>query len=113
VTPKRQRRLSKASTSTIQGTGSQPPTPTVPQQPLADAERAKPDDGAAAGHKPAPVTRAKAASMSLTAGPTPMATVMQGAGMLHSSSSSGIGQTVAGGGPQSSSQEWEWLTMSL
>jgi GATA-binding protein len=112
VTPKRQRRLSRVSTSTIQGAGSQPPTPTVAQQPSAEAERGKLDDSAGA-NKQAPVTRAKAASMSLTAGPTPMSTVMQGAGMLHSANSSGIGQTVSGGGPQSSSQEWEWLTMSL
>lgn len=112
VTPKRQRRLSRVSTSTIQGAGSQPPTPTVAQPPSAEAERGKLDDGAGA-NKQAPVTRAKAASMSLTAGPTPMSTVMQGAGMLHSANSSGIGQTVSGGGPPSSSQEWEWLTMSL
>jgi GATA-binding protein, other eukaryote len=112
VTPKRQRRLSRASTSTIQGTGSQPPTPTVAQQLSAEAERGKLDDSAG-GNKQAPVTRAKAASVSLTAGPPPMSTVMQGAGMLHTGNSSGIGQTVSGGGQHSSNQEWEWLTMSL
>ena len=112
VTPKRQRRLSRVSTSTTQGAGGQPPTPTVPQQQPTEAERCKIDDGAG-GSKQAPVTRAKAASMSLTAGPIPMSTVMQGAGMVHSGSSGGIGQTVGGGGSQSSSQEWEWLTMSL
>jgi GATA-binding protein len=114
VTPKRQRRLSRVSGSTIQGNGSQPPTPTVAsQQPSAEAERGKLDDSSGGGNKQAPVTRAKAASMSLTAGPTPMSTVMQGAGMMHSGNAGGIGQTVVGGGPQSSSQEWEWLTMSL
>jgi len=71
------------------------------------------DDSAAGGSKQAPVTRAKAATMSLTAGPTPISTVMQGAGMMHSGTSGGIGQTIAAGGPQSGSQEWEWLTMSL
>jgi hypothetical protein len=70
------------------------------------------DDGAS-GSKQAPVTRAKAATMPLTAGPTPMSTVMQGAAMMHSSTSGGIGQTIAAGGPPSGSQEWEWLTMSL
>lgn len=112
MTPKRQRRLSRVSTSTIQGGGSQPTAPSVVQQPAAEAERRKMDDSAG-GSKQAPVTRAKAATMSLTAGPTPMSTVMQGAGMMHSSTSGGIGQTIAAGGPQSGSQEWEWLTMSL
>jgi len=49
--------------------------------------------------------------MSMTAGPTNMSTVMQGAGMMHTGG--GIGQTVSAGGPQTGSQEWEWLTMSL
>lgn len=112
VTPKRQRRLSRVSSSTVQGSVSQPPTPTVAQHASAEAERGKIDDSAS-GNKQAPVTRAKAASMSLTAGPTPMSAVIQGTGMMHSGNMGGIGRTVAGGGQQSSSQEWEWLTMSL
>jgi len=70
-------------------------------------------DDSASGNKQAPVTRAKAATVSLTAGPTPLSTVMQGAGMMHPSTSGVIGQTIAAGGPQSGGQEWEWLTMSL
>jgi GATA-binding protein len=112
VTPKRQRRLSRVSTSAIQGGGAQPTTSSIPQQPSTEAEKRKMDDSVSSS-KQAPVTRAKAATLSLTAGPTPMSTGMPGAGMMHSGTSGGIGQTIAAGGPQSGSQEWEWLTMSL
>ena len=53
----------------------------------------------------APVTRAKAANLS--AGATTMASVMQSNGVLGSSNTG----VVAGG--RGSTQEWEWLTMSL
>lgn len=110
VTPKRQRRLSRVSTSNIQGlatsAGSQSLTPNMPQS------TEKKSDESTGLNKQSPVTRAKAASMSTTAGPASLSTVMQGAGMMHSGNS-GIGQSVAAGGPQSGSQEWEWLTMSL
>ncbi|KIW71294.1 hypothetical protein, variant [Phialophora macrospora] len=97
VTPKRQRRQSRASTNTLplmvgnnaandpemQDVGQ--PTPKIAQ---------------------APVTRSKAASISSTAGATTMASVMQG-GLLNS----GVHNMT--GGPHGNSQEWEWLTMSL
>jgi GATA-binding protein len=96
VTPKRQRRQSRASTNTLPIMGSNAandpemqdagqPTPKIPQ---------------------APVTRSKAASISSTAGATTMASVMQG-GLLNS----GVHNMT--GGPHGNSQEWEWLTMSL
>ncbi|KIW97036.1 uncharacterized protein Z519_02428 [Cladophialophora bantiana CBS 173.52] len=98
VTPKRQRRQSRASTNTlpiIAGNGG-----STNEAEMHDASQSTPK----VAH--APVTRAKAASMSSTAGATTMASVMQG-GLLNS----GV-QNMASG-PHGNSQEWEWLTMSL
>ncbi|KAJ9612175.1 Sodium- and chloride-dependent GABA transporter 1 [Cladophialophora chaetospira] len=97
VTPKRQRRQSRASTNTlpiIAGTNA--------------ANEAEMQDAAQPTPKAvqAPVTRSKAASVSSTAGATTMASVMQG-GLLNA------GVHNIGGGPHGNSQEWEWLTMSL
>jgi GATA-binding protein, other eukaryote len=97
VTPKRQRRQSRTSTSTLPVTSS---SNAGPEAEMRDATQATIKVGQA------PVTRAKAASLSQTAGATTMATVMQN-GMLHA----GVhGMT---GTPHPGSQEWEWLTMSL
>ncbi|EXJ62846.1 hypothetical protein A1O7_03287 [Cladophialophora yegresii CBS 114405] len=98
VTPKRQRRQSRASTNTLPIMGgsiaanetemqdaSGQPTPKIAQ---------------------APVTRSKTASIPSTAGATTMASVMQG-GLLNS------GVHNMGGTAHGNSQEWEWLTMSL
>ena len=119
VTPKRQRRLSRVSTNNIPGQGispgnQPPPTPVATQPQDPETERRKADDVGGGGKSAqAPVTRAKAASMSMTAGPTTLSTVMQGVGMINSSGHGGLGQGVPTGGPQAGSQEWEWLTMSL
>jgi hypothetical protein len=61
----------------------------------------------------APATRAKVANMSMTAGPTGMATAMQGTGMMSSGRAAGMAQGLTAAGQQNSGQEWEWLTMSL
>ena len=98
VTPKRQRRQSRASTSTL---------PIIPSS-NAPANETEMQDASQSTPKvtQAPVTRAKAASMSSPKPATTMASVMQG-GLLNS----GV-QNMAGG-PHGNSQEWEWLTMSL
>lgn len=98
VTPKRQRRQSRASTNTLPIiAGNSGPANETEMQ---DVNQSTPKV------TQAPVTRAKAASMSSTAGATTMASVMQGASL-----NSG-GQNLAGG-LHGNSQEWEWLTMSL
>jgi len=99
VTPKRQRRQSRASTSTL---------PIIPGNSAPNNNESEMPDVSqtAAKHVQAPVTRAKAASMSSTAGATTMASVMQGGGLLTTG-----GQNI--GTPHGNSQEWEWLTMSL
>ncbi|OQU99663.1 hypothetical protein CLAIMM_05267 [Cladophialophora immunda] len=98
VTPKRQRRQSRASTNTLPIiAGNSGPTN---EAEMHDASQSTPKV------TQAPVTRAKAASMSSTAGATTMASVMQG-GLLNP----GV-QNMASG-PHGNSQEWEWLTMSL
>ncbi len=99
VTPKRQRRQSRASTNTLPIlSGTSAPSSTESDMP----------DGGQSTPKisQAPVTRAKAASMSTTAGATTMASVMQ-SGLLNS------GVQNIPGNPHGNSQEWEWLTMSL
>ncbi|KEF61734.1 uncharacterized protein A1O9_03304 [Exophiala aquamarina CBS 119918] len=97
VTPKRQRRQSRASTSTL---------PVTNGAQVANNE-AEMHDVAATKPVQAPVTRAKAASSAgVTAGATTMASVMQG-GLLTP------GMQAMPGNPHGNSQEWEWLTMSL
>merc|ERR1712000_106615 len=104
VTPKRQRRQSRASTnasptiSNLANTSNSVGSSNESEMP--DAGQATPKVGQA------PVTRAKAASMSTTAGATTMASVMQG-GLLNP------GVQNMPPGPHGNSQEWEWLTMSL
>jgi len=115
VTPKRQRRLSRVSQSNAQ-------VPSVPTQSSAAAatlgqppepEGCQTDETGDPGTQ-APVTRARAASLSLTTGPPPVSAVGPGAGAAGSGGGmAGIGQTMAAGVPQGGSQEWEWLTMSL
>jgi GATA-binding protein, other eukaryote len=90
VTPKRQRRQSRVSTTTL---------PTLASGTAAETSDSTPKAG------PAPVTRAKAASMSTTAGATTMASVMQNNSLENGGP--------AGSRGRSSTQEWEWLTMSL
>lgn len=90
VTPKRQRRQSRASTHTL-------PTVTSGATPTNEREKST----------PAPVTRAKAASVSMTAGATTMASVIHG-GDGGSGNHPAATTTSHGGG-----QDWEWLTMSL
>ena len=114
VTPKRQRRLSKVSTSNVNSSVASgthntqaPATPTQPhptEASLRDAE----DIPLAGGNPQASVTRAKMAGSSSIDGRTSMTVVVQGAGMPN-----GISQSGSTGGSQTSSQEWEWLTMSL
>jgi GATA-binding protein, other eukaryote len=111
VTPKRQRRLSKVTTP-ISGPGSSLPL-------LSAALQGKSNDAQAvqssseARLAQAPVTRAKAANLPMTAGPTGIATVMQGAGMMSAGRSGGMSQGITARGQQNGGQEWEWLTMSL
>jgi GATA-binding protein len=95
VTPKRQRRLSKVSNNAATTNAA----PTNATQQSHEAEMADSEDTSGK----APVTRAKAASMSV-----PLAPAMQGAGMMNP-----ISHGMATGGGQGGSQEWEWLTMSL
>jgi GATA-binding protein, other eukaryote len=111
VTPKRQRRLSKVTAPSTGPVNQQPFTSAASQARSLDAQAAQPLlDGRPAQ---APVTRAKAANFSMTAGPAGMATAMQGAGMMGSGRAGGMGQGMAAAGQQNSGQEWEWLTMSL
>lgn len=107
VTPKRQRRQSRASVNTLPTiqAGTAQPSSTSPEQ-MQDVEASS-----MGTVKPAqaPVTRAKAASITQQAGQTTMATVMQGVTMGQlGGQSSGLS-----GPPRGGSQEWEWLTMSL
>jgi GATA-binding protein len=96
VTPKRQRRQSRASTSTLP----------VANGAQVQSNEAEMHDVIATKPVQAPVTRAKAASSAVTAGATTMASVMQG-GLLTP------GMQTMPGNPHGNSQEWEWLTMSL
>jgi GATA-binding protein, other eukaryote len=96
VTPKRQRRQSRASTNTLPIAAS---TNAAMEAEMQDVGQPM------ARNVQAPVTRSHAASMS-NAGATTMASVMQG-GLLNS------GMHGMAGGPHGNSQEWEWLTMSL
>lgn len=97
VTPKRQRRQSRAS-NTLPPMSTNP-GPTIEAE-MQDVSQATPKV------TQAPVTRAKAASMSSSAGATTMASVMQ-SGLLNS------GAQNMPANPHGNSQEWEWLTMSL
>jgi GATA-binding protein len=100
VTPKRQRRQSRASTNLL--------TAATANVSLNNEAEMQDVSQTMAKAMQAPVTRAKAASISNTAGPTTMASVMQSGGLQN------LGlQGMPSGGPHGSSQEWEWLTMSL
>ncbi|KAK5458168.1 Sodium- and chloride-dependent GABA transporter 1 [Exophiala xenobiotica] len=104
VTPKRQRRQSRASTNAFPTTSS---LVNMSNSVESSNESEMPDAGQATPKvSQAPVTRAKAASMSTTAGATTMASVMQ-SGLLNP------GVQNMPPGPHGNSQEWEWLTMSL
>lgn len=94
VTPKRQRRQSRTSTTNLPSLANNIPENGVQNVPGPKSTQA-------------PVTRAKAASTSTTAGATTMASVMQSNGVMVSNTPSGA----AGG--RGNTQEWEWLTMSL
>lgn len=98
VTPKRQRRHSRASTNNLPVLGNNAGPPVEAE--MQDVAQSAPK------MIQAPVTRAKAASMSTTAGPNNMTSAMQG-GLLNS------GMQTMAGNPHGNSQEWEWLTMSL
>ncbi|EXJ86513.1 hypothetical protein A1O3_03464 [Capronia epimyces CBS 606.96] len=98
VTPKRQRRQSRASTATLPIMTGNSASPNETE--MQDVGQSTPK------MSQAPVTRAKAASISSTVGATTMASVMQGS-LLNS------GVQNVPGGPHGNSQEWEWLTMSL
>lgn len=108
VTPKRQRRQSRASVNTLPTipAGSAQPPAKSPEQTMQDVE---PSSSGTVKSAQAPVTRAKAASITQQAGQTTMASVMQGVtmGQLGGQSSA------LSGPPRGGSQEWEWLTMSL
>lgn len=121
VTPKRQRRLSKASISSSNNNQSSNMTsqPTPVMHSTAEEDLEVMDHGSpattrsSASGSTAPVTRAKAASLT---GNNPINTpVLQGAGMMNMQGMPpGMPAGAMGpGGPQAGSQEWEWLTMSL
>lgn len=99
VTPKRQRRQSRTSTSTLPVTnGAQAQ---IHEAEMQDVSQSTPKT------TQAPVARAKAAWSVGVAGATTMASVMQGGGLLTP------GMQTMAGNPHGNSQEWEWLTMSL
>ncbi|KAG9786127.1 hypothetical protein KCU88_g2341, partial [Aureobasidium melanogenum] len=98
MTPKRQRRQSRASTTNLPAVAGSAPSPS--ESDMQDGSQSTPKLA------PATVTRAKATPLSTSAGVTTMASVMQG-GLLSSSA-----QAIPPG-PHGNSQEWEWLTMSL
>lgn len=108
VTPKRQRRLSKASvgnlsTSLNSATTQHPPTPSQTQSQDFEARNAT-STAVKAGSS---VTRAKGPHASLPSA----GGIMVGAGMMNPSfAAAANGDNV---GPPTGSQEWEWLTMSL
>ena len=92
VTPKRQRRQSRTSTTNLPAL-----TNSIPESEVQNASGSK--------SAQTPSTRAKAGS--ITAGATTMGSVTQSNGVPRSDNS---GVNVGGRG---STQEWEWLTMSL
>ena len=98
VTPKRQRRQSRASTNTL-----------PPLASSTGSSRLEADMKDAAGKKStqASATRAKVANTSSNPGATTMTSVM---GNNRSLESRNAGVNIAGRG---NTQEWEWLTMSL
>ena len=97
VTPKRQRRQSRTSTNHL---------PALAASGAAASNNESEGQDAPLRAAQAPVTRAKTADSSTTAGATTMTSVMQGPGTFQGSARPGPNN----GG---SSQEWEWLTMSL
>lgn len=108
VTPKRQRRLSKASVSNISTsansqTTQRPPTPTQTQS--HDFETRKADSNTAKNSVQA--TRAKITTTSMPA----TSSIMLGAGMMNPPFANAVNSE--GSNQPSGSQEWEWLTMSL
>lgn len=111
ITPKRQRRLSKV-TTTATGPGNQQPLISAFSQSRSSDAQA-PQVASDGRPTQAPVTRAKAANLSMSVGTNGMATAMQGAGMLSSGRPNGMSQGITTAGQQNGGQEWEWLTMSL
>lgn len=111
VTPKRQRRLSKV-TTTLAGSTITPPLMSVsPQDRQNDSHAAEvSSDGRPAQ---APFTRARAINMSMTAGATGMGSAIPGARMASPSSPGSMSQGLTAAGQRTGGQEWEWLTMSL
>lgn len=102
VTPKRQRRQSRASTTTVSVTAETPSNSVSPSETeMQDVNQSTPKLSQAI-----PVTRGRASSISASVGATTMASVMQ-SGLLNP------GAQNIPGGPHGNSQEWEWLTMSL
>ncbi|EXJ80302.1 hypothetical protein A1O1_08444 [Capronia coronata CBS 617.96] len=107
VTPKRQRRQSRTSTTTLPlmtGTsvtsGNSVNSGSPIETEMQEASHSTPT------MSQAPDPRTRATSISSTAGATTMASVMQN-GLLNA------GVQNVPGGPHGNSQEWEWLTMSL
>ena len=95
VTPKRQRRQSRASTNIL-------PTISAGQVP-GDVEVPDVDETAVqARTTQAPITRTRGSTLNSTSGATTMASLVQGGNLLGHANSHPVG-----------SQEWEWLTMSL
>lgn len=94
ITPKRQRRQSRVSTNNLPALSAN----------LGHGEQEMRDVDATPKVSQAPVTRAKTNSMPGTAGPTTMTSLVQGGNAL----SGGVLNMSA-----ATSQEWEWLTMSL
>lgn len=111
VTPKRQRRLSKVTVSSSAAGNQLPLIPTASHDRSTDGQATQLSFGGRSGQ--APVTRAKAANLSMTAGVNEIASVMPGAGMMSSGRSGGMSQGMVAAGQQNGGQEWEWLTMSL
>lgn len=111
VTPKRQRRLSKVTVPSSAAGNQLPLMSTASHDRSTDGQATPLSFGSRSGQ--APVTRAKAANLSMNAGANGMASVMQGAGMMSSGRSGSMSQGMVAAGQQNGGQEWEWLTMSL
>jgi GATA-binding protein, other eukaryote len=109
VTPKRQRRLSKAAVSSS-GSSSHL-TSSISQMGMLDG----PSAHTLSDPRPAPSSfgRAKNDSSSMAAGTTGLSTAMQGAGMMSTGRAGGLAKGMTGSVQQGGGQEWEWLTMSL
>lgn len=96
VAPKRTRRQSRVSGNNIQ--------PLIASSAPASADGDSPDSSKSSGSS---ITRMRPANLSQSVGATTMATVMSQTGMTPAN----MGGQPGSRGP--SSQEWEWLTMSL